>query len=46
VPEALLERDEQSKELDREFTAVPWPYDEDLRGVGYEAYESGRESDD
>jgi hypothetical protein len=42
VKRALLERDEEGEELDRDFTAVPWPYDEYLNGIGYEAYQSGR----
>lgn len=41
----LLEGYEQGEELNRECTAVPRPYDKNLRGIRYEEYESCCESD-
>jgi len=44
IAEDILEWDEQGEELHREFTAIPGPYDENLRGKGYEAYKASCKS--
>jgi hypothetical protein len=41
----VLEGYEQGEELNREFTAVPRPYDKYLRGIRYEEYKSRCKSD-
>ena len=46
IGEVILERDEQGEELYREFTTIPGPYDENLRGIGYEAYKASCKSDE
>ena len=45
IAEDILEWDEQGKELHREFTAIPGPYDENLGGIRYKAYKASCRSD-
>jgi len=45
IAKVVLEGDEQSEEFHRQFSAVPRPYDKDLRGIRYEEYKSSREDD-